>query len=51
MIWEEVVQICLERRLKEEEIVKASLVVSLGIQEKLVEDIKAELKKEERKRK
>ena len=51
MIWKEIVIECLERRLREEIIVKAGLVVELRVQEKLVEEIKAELKKEEEKEK
>ena len=49
MKWNEIVKECLERRLKEEMIVKAGLVVDLRVQEKLVEEIKVELKKEEEK--
>lgn len=51
MMWGEIVIECLERRLREEIIVKAGLVVELRVQEKLVEEIKAELKKEEEKEK
>jgi len=46
MIWEEIVVECLKKRLKEETIVKAGLVVALRVQERLVEEIEVELKKE-----
>lgn len=45
MNWEEVVIECLEQRLKEEEIRKAGLTAELQVQENLVNEIKAELKR------
>lgn len=45
MNWGEVVIECLEQRLKEEEIRKAGLTAELQVQEKLVNEIKAELKR------
>ena len=36
---------CLERRLKDEEVLKASLIVDLEVQDRLIEGIKAELEK------
>lgn len=45
MKWEEVQRECLERRLKDEIVLKASLTVDLEIQDELIEGIKEELKK------
>ena len=49
MRWNEIVMVCLKQRLKDEEVVLASLTVELRVQERLVEQIKEELKKEEEK--
>ena len=45
MDWKEVHQKCLERRLQDEEAIKASLVVDLEVQDVLIEGIKEELEK------
>lgn len=50
MIWGKIVIGCLKQRLKDETVVLASLTVELKVQERLVEEIKAELKKEGEKR-
>ena len=38
-------RLCLEKRLKDEQVLKASLIVDLEIQDKLIEGIKEELEK------
>jgi len=45
MRWNEVVIVCLEQRLEEEQTRRAGLTAELEVQERLVESIKAELKR------
>ena len=49
MDWKEIHRECLERRLKDEEALKASLIVDLEVQDKMIEGIKEELGKLEKK--
>ena len=50
MIWNEVVQVCLENLLKEAEIRRAGLTADLAVQTRLVESIKEELKENKKRR-
>lgn len=45
MDWEAIQRECPEQRLKDEEALKASLIIDLEVQDKLIEGIKEELEK------